>query len=715
VTTITIGDVTGAAEIKVSDTSWAGKSFLESLTAGSAQIVNDLPVRIDAVKFQSQTLGGTFKSPAIALDSERSLTIKAGANCVLTRYTTAESPLLGKDETVPPIPIDKGDYWLSFELDGTFDTTATDKLSSAGFGVSVEGATTVKITAYTPFSGANGLPAFGDALGAALGNFGWLVSATDVRSQKTGTVRVADVSGTVTVSGSYSYPVALNQLSLAEAIVPFQIDINPAITLKVTGSVALTGDYAVRCWRKSESELVLGVFKKHDTTLTAKLTAGAGLQANAGNTDLIATFFSTVSPGIDLAGCGLAKTDPSYKVMDTALTESISHALAVSVNASCAASAGDEAAVVYSIDLTGDAASTDAAIESALAGDWSAIPRLPNARELRNVAGVSHETKTSVCVNLLGLFNYESVADFLRSSTVLHNAEDDGSVTITDKATATRIEVASIPYLADPDKLRRVLYEATISTLAYTAAHGKIAADRKIDQSLLTYHARTSAGALRKELRLAVALGELSEEQLNAIEFASAKPAHVKIDATQSFTAAQAANLFFANPVAHTPRDLEGLKRLGRETLAALLDPNDEIDQRRIHILRDDVAWGRMEDNHFPEDSPASYTDWYDVTFWAKAIHNTAAPLKTVMEALANIDPGTDISHDVEFNKKRKALAKALGDVTSDTHAGFDKGWPIAIMFALGGGNSTAAMTARWDGKIGVPIAGTPRTLTLKA
>ncbi len=700
---ITLGDVTGTAEVEAGDSSLAGKYHLVSLSSGTGSFISDLGQRIDAVKFQSATLGAVFQPPIINLGDQRTLTIKAGANSVLTRYTAADSPLLGSVPTAPEIAIDNGDYWLSFELDGTLDLGEGQKFGS-GFYVKVDLASTVKLTAYTRFTSDPGpLPTLGTAIGTALSNLRVLSTASDVRNLKSGTVCVSDIAGTVTLSGSYSLPIGVNQLALAEALVPYKIEINPALTLKVGGAVALTGDYSVRCWRKSDAELILGLFKKRGTTLRAMFSAGAGLAANVGGTDLIEAFFSAIAPDINLEASGLTKSDPRYSLISKVLNDSINRAFEISANASCAASFGDDAALVYSIDLTGNRPATDAAINDALGGDWSLLSALPNAKELRNVIDHSREIKGILSINLLGLFNYESVEDFIRDSTVLHNFED-GSVTLTNRATARRIAVASTPYLTDPDKLRSVLYEATIATAAYTAAGGKKTEKFGINQSLLMYHARTGAGALKKELRLAVAIGELTPAQLRSIQITNAKPAHVVINASQEITGAQAINLFFSDPVARTPRDLKDLKQLGRRILASLLEPSDPVDQRRIQILNDETTWSHMDnDNQFPQDSPASYSDWYDVTFWAKAIHNTAAPLRTVLQAWDQIPQGTDPSQDANFGVRRNALTKAIGEVTRDTHAAFEKGWPIAVTHALAGGNTGASMTAKWDGIVQIP------------
>jgi hypothetical protein len=319
------------------------------------------------------------------------------------------------------------------------------------------------------------------------------------------------------------------------------------------------------------------------------------------------------------------------------------------------------------------------------------------------VLGTNHENKYTFSINLLGIFDYESMADFVTTCTVLHSS--DGSITITDRVTATRIAVTSMPYLADPQKLRKIMYQALTPTLAYVAAGGTRTIDIDIGQTLLTYYATTNAAQLRKDLLLAVAIGELTQSQLQSLAISNPKPSHVLISASQDIKGVQALGMFFADPKTWAARDLDSLKAMGKEVLASLLDPGDPVDQRRIAILNSAEIWNEMDNNQFPQDSPASYSDWYDITFWANAIHDAAAPLAAALKALAQVPRGDDPSTDANFTRARKNLIKAMNEVAHDTHAAFESGWPIAIMYELAGGGTGASLTANWDGQVHVPIS----------
>ena len=60
---VTIGDVTGTAQVRVDNSSLAGKSELSSVLSNTTKFAKDLLQGIDQVDFQSATLSATFKSP----------------------------------------------------------------------------------------------------------------------------------------------------------------------------------------------------------------------------------------------------------------------------------------------------------------------------------------------------------------------------------------------------------------------------------------------------------------------------------------------------------------------------------------------------------------------------------------------------------------------------------------------------------------------------
>ena len=239
--------------------------------------------------------------------------------------------------------------------------------------------------------------------------------------------------------------------------------------------------------------------------MTASLTAGAGIGLDAGSTDIIAAFFGAVLPGVDLKAAGI--TGDAAETLKPVLKDSIDRSLAISLNLACSATFSDEALVNYSIDLTaGDQIQTDLAIAAALKGDWTALDVLSNARVLRNAMRTTQEYKHKIPINLLGFYNALTVEDYVKSCTILR--DDNGQITIVDKSKASHISVASMPYLAAPDRLQRALSESFLTTVSYAAGLGhSLRTDLSVSQSYFHYQQKAARTDMNGEIRIGEGLG----------------------------------------------------------------------------------------------------------------------------------------------------------------------------------------------------------------
>src|SRR5581483_7664456 len=262
----------------------------------------------------------------------------------------------------------------------------------------------------------------------------------------------------------------------------------PAAPLEIGGEIALTGEFIVRSYRVSPSELNFGVYKKKGVTLTATFTAAAGIEAdNAQGKDLISPFLKAVLPAANARKAGISGDTATE--LNHALKDCLDRSLSIAMNVACSAGHADEAAVLYSINLaSGQDAETDAAIASALKGDWTLLDALPNAKPLRNVLRETKQSKQKININLLGTYNATTVDDYVASCTILH--DENGQLTVTDKVKASRIAAATTPFGADADKLRKALAEATLATLTYAAAStGAQLREFSVNQTYFRYKA----------------------------------------------------------------------------------------------------------------------------------------------------------------------------------------------------------------------------------
>jgi hypothetical protein len=607
----------------------------------------------------------------------------------------------------PAIPIAAGECWVGVEIDGTLGGAVSAAIDGFGVGVAASGA--VVLATYTLMNATSGsFPLLKDCIGTAIQNYSVAASAAAIRKQKAGTVNTTDIGGTVTFTGSYSLPVSVNALASANLPFNYKIEVNPAASVEISGQIAVSGDFIVRSQKLSDTEVRLGVYKKKGTTLTAAITANAGIQADHNSKDLLATFLGAAFGGAEAEIFGIPSSDAA--IFNTVLQESLDRSISIALNLACSASQTHEAAVLYSIDLSaGDAAQTDTAIGTALRGDWTQLDQLPNARALRNVVKASHEFRHKTIINLLGVYNAESVADFVSSCSILH--DENGAVIVTDKASASRIATVQIPYAADPDKLRSALADAFLATVAYSAAaNGKLKATISASQSYFLYERKLARQEMIDAIRLGVQLGLLQSADWSQTLAESPWFGHTRISVTAKYDSDAALHLFFADPATRTIRTQADLERIGRTTMLALIDPADPAGDVRRSVLANDQIWAAMDDTGSvasfktipgltalgPTQIGAVGADWIDVRWWADSMLEISKQLAQLISAI-DASSAADPSADPEFMKNREKVAASLAAVTRRAHAAFVGGWGLAVMAALSA-STALAMDISWDG-----------------
>ncbi len=692
---ISIGDLTGSAQIDVSDTSLTGKTQLTSLTTAASEVVAALPKPVTDPTFKNAKFSAAFEKPSIPLKGN-TVDVKTSVNSTLTVSRDADSPLFGNDD-YDPIAINKSECWVSFELDTLLDASVAVPLPD-GFGVSFEASTAPDFATYILIPAAQAPAAtLAQAITRTLNAFNILDSSGDVLSIPQDVIYTNDLSGTIKTGGSWSLPLAVNQLSLADAKLPFNsnIAVNPALTVSVQGDIAITSEFSVRFRRSAPNLLRIGLYKKRGTTLEASFTASAGLGADKGNKDLISAFFKAVAPGGDFSNLPPGDSAKFQQV----LKDSLDRSLAISLNAACSAAFSDEAAMVYEVDVSAADPATKDAIDGALRGDWTGISTLGNARKIRNVIKDTVEKKFTFTVNFLGLYNYRSVADFVRSMQVITNLED-GSVVITDSVTAKRITTASTPLAADADRLRAALYEAFVATATYKALNAGIgvAATFGATQDLLLYADSMGYRQALKQLNGGELLGVMPATVKTGLSATGAPVHHARFAASCTYDNDHVLRFFFSDSQAFTPRIAADVTKLGRTVLRSLLDPQDPTDQKRIAVLGSDKQWAEMDANP-AKILPPFASDWYDITHWASAITKVGPLLADTINFAKTVagDPTTNAT----FMKKRAALALALDGVTHNTNAAFEKEFPICVMATLAGltpGTTPPVFEAAWNG-----------------
>ncbi|WP_180541617.1 hypothetical protein [Nevskia soli] len=687
---ISIADPTASATLNVKD----GALKLSALKTGVAGFVNRLNEPLSATQFKEATFEPKLTEPKIDLGEHRSLVVKGGESCELHLLRDADKCLFSGD-ACDPVNIAAGEHWMYFQL--ATDMNVAGSLSTAtGFGVSVEVSAKPVLATYARFPKSSPEVSLHDALAQTLSEFEILRSSADVMDAPLDTVHVCDLAGSMKFSGSFSVPFACNQLSLADEKLPFNqnVQLSPALKMTVSGAIALAGEFRFRVHRTGATTVQIGLYKKRATTLSVSFNAGAGLTADVGKTDLIAALFGALAPNVDVKPASLPPAEAEG--IKKALKDSIANSLAIGVNVACSAATADEAAILYAVDVSTNQDETARAIDLALRGDWTAIAACANAKSVRNIITETVTTGTTFKVNALGIYNYESAEEFIRSSSIL--ISDDGSVTITDKAKADWIAVASTPYVADAKRLRLALHQGFLATATWKALHSgaKLDAAFAAQQDFFVYQQKMSAHDARKNLLTGVFLGLVPESLIS--EAPRSAVSHARFDASADYSDDGVLKLFLADVQERTPRDTNSYVNLGRRVMAALLDSTDTVDNQRQQLLRSDPEWNQLASQE-PKPQGPSYSDWYDITMWSGAFAAVGPALRNALEA-ADACAG-DPAKDVDFMQKRKHLAHEMANAAKQLHAAFEPGWPMALCVALCGGSGSGVALgfhAAWNG-----------------
>lgn len=692
--------------VQLADDSPFTRSKLLHLKSLDQSLKNEIDKPIDQTFLKGFTFGADWSSPTATFGGVANVAGGVGVCGTVSIARPADKKLFGDDDFSPEIDIGADQCWIGVEIDATAD--AGVKASADGFGIGLSGTAKLGMTAYTRISKSGGqFPVLLDGLKAALDGYYIAATADALRAMPAGTVCVNELTGSVTLSGSYQLPVSINALASADLPFNYKISVQPEATVKLAGSIALCGDMIVRAHKAAPDSLVIGVYKKKGTTLSASFTAGAGVEVDEGTTDLAAAVLGAVFPGVNCKGAGISEDNAAG--LDDALKDSIDHSLSVSVNLSCSAATTDEAAVIYQVDLgKGSLDDTNAALKSALGGDWTLLSELPNAQRLRDIVKDAKEYKHKIAVNLFGLYNAEEVDTYVKSCTILH---EGGQLSVIDKLKATRISVGSTPYAANPDKLRTALAQDFVVTVTYAVVAQKLQPDLTIQQTYFAYDKALARQKMKDQILLGAALQLLQPAEWTATLAATPVFPHAHISASAKYNNAGVLNLFFTDSARHTPRSAPEFEHTGREAMIATLDPGDDSAPQRLAVLKDDRLWAAMDANgdkgafntipglaQLPLPTlEAVGTDWEGIAWWAGTMANVAPKLTDMLACIATI-PGGDFSTNPVFMSKREALQAVLGNVVKDTHAAFVEGWGMAVVFALAGAGSQRSMDIRWTG-----------------
>ena len=689
-----------SASVDVSDSAPLSLASLKALKFSSLPIVSDFGKPLDRFPLDRVDVGLDLGAAGTVIGSGVLLGLSGGVNAGFTIKNSGQVTLFEADEFAPMLTIGTGECWGGLTVDVTLNETVGAS-SPAGFGVFAKAGTSVALSTYVRFPEVGtGMPSFADGLKRILESYSFATKPEQLRAIPVGVAHVSEASGSVSLGAFYAFPIEVNPL--ASVGMPFNLSqvVSPRAGAALSAEVTLEGCFVLRVYRSGKDKLVVGLYKKRETSLSAVLTAAAGMgvsfgnQGNGGAPDVLSKVLDAVLPGANVDQMSL--DDETRQELNDGLKHCADHSLSIALNVCCTATDSDEAAVIYELDFgSGDPVATDKAVAAALKGDWSRLAELSNARELRHVLREAKDRNHKLRVNLLGFYNAGSIADYLRTTTVLR--DENGQVTIVDKDSAKTLTTGSAPYAAKAEKLRFVLAQAFVATVTYGACASKAGLSSfNVTQSILKYRAQASKADFNSELALAKVFGFAMDSDLEGIVRSNMPLTHNQMYVSANYDYEAVCRLFYQDVEQRKPYAASVIDGIGRDTKIKLLDPTGATSPQRRMALSDDAIWAAMNAcgnvaifKQLPGLArfstaaiQAISADWIDIRWWSDAMQELPAHLTAVLNASAK-STTSNPSEDAALVSAHRALSEALSRVMGKTHSAFNDGWPVAVMYCL--------------------------------
>ena len=660
-------------------------------------------VPLTAFPLKSAQVGLAFKEPATVSSTSPQLAGSAAVDGSLCVF--AAGKLFDPDPFANPIEIPAGRAYLGLGLQVSVSPGVNIPVGEfvAGF----TAGTTVTLTHYKSFQTTSTAPTFAAALEASLQDFAIPLSVDDMGSLGVGDVATMAGNCTLKLCGTINLLASVNPLATLSTPALPGVAVKAGAVIDITATLAIHGDFEVRVHKVADTTVRLGFYRKRGTDFTVQVTPSIGVTAGTTNTDFISAILGAVSPSPfptadELEQAGLTKE--KQQVVVSALKNAVQRQIELAVQAEIQLLATDESAFLYEINLQGLEPGGKAALEKALRLDLTTLlgpPGTPPSgiTEIQSILTSTRKTGHTFSINVLGIYNYASVNDLLLKGTVLTDASS-GAVVITDEANATRVSGA-INFLADSDKLRKVLAQSLLITAAYRCS-GLIAHGPALKASYWHFasHAKTDRQTMGAYLDSLLALGLITkadeDARLSNLNDFGSSTCYISTDYDDSLSQ----SLYLRAD--GQPRGIDEFERIGRQALQEVLHANAD-DGYRLSALVSDAAWQDVKTTGgtlnnlakvFPDLDPETQIpnvagDYRLIEWWADTMSKLAVTLSASRRFFAQDPPPA--TNSPAFKKAQDDLWHRMAEVAANTHDRFGDPWGLIAMDLASGQRSQAS------------------------
>ena len=653
--------------------------------------VQDVP--LTGFPLKSTEIGVNFTEPTALASTSPQFAGSVAASASLS--VIAGGKLFDPDPFDCPIDVPSGHAYLGLGIKASPAPGLQMTSGKLDFGFAVR--SSLSLWNYKSFATTTTSPTFKAALQAGVQEYVIPLTLDDVAAMGVGDVATIEGTGSLQVSGTLNLLTAVNPLvSLSSSALPTSLSIQEGASVDVSVGFTIKGDLQIRVQRVDAATVRLGFYRKRGADLTIDVNPSVGVTAGTSSTDFISAILGAIGPSpfpstADLEKAGL--TEDKQDAVVSALKAGVQRSLALAVQAELHALASQEAAFLYEVSLHELEPEGVNAIQNALRLNLSALsvsaPALPKGiREVRSVLATTRSKAHTIKLNLLGIYNFDSTNDLTLKSTVLTDPAS-GAIVITDSAGAKRI-AGAVNYLANPDKLRKVLAESFLITAAYRGS-GLIthAPSLKVSYWHFAEHASTDRSTMAAGLLVLDRLGLVSAAQEQQSLASTEAFGHSSFYVSTDYDDALSESLFLQSD--RQPRGLDEYESIGRQALELLIVPGSD-DSFRLQALQDDAVWQKVKATGgtvvnlaqvFPRldansQIPFIAGDYVLIEWWATAMFKLAQSLSAAKRFFSQQPPPA--ANSAAAKQAQAELWRQMAEVASNTHDRFSDPWGLLAM-----------------------------------
>ena len=648
-------------------------------------------------------VGLTFTQPTSVSSTSPQFAGCAGVSGTLC--VIASGKLFDPDPFDSPIEVPSGRAYLGLGVKINVAPKVDINAGKLAFGFTL--GSTVCMSHYQSFATTATTPTFQAALQASLQNYVIPFGPDDFAALGVGDVAVIEGTGSLQVSGTVNLLTSVNPLvSVSSATLPTTLQIQGGPQISITATFTITGDLQIRVQKVDAGTVRMGFYRKRGAEFDVLVNPQVGITAGTSSTDFISKVLGAIGPNPFPSADQLEKaglTEEKQEAIVGALKAAIERSLALSIQEELQLIASQEAAFLYEISLNDLGVDGRTAIQGALRLNLSALtgsaqPLPHGIREIQNLFTTTRTKRHTLKLNLLGIYNFDSISDLTLKGTVLTDPAS-GEVLITDAATATRVS-GTVNFLADSDKLRKVLAQSFLITAAYRCS-GLIVHSPSLKASYWHFdeHATTDHPTMAAYLNVLTSLRLISAAQ----EQQSLAPAgdfgrstfYVSTDYDDALSQA----LFLGSD--GQPRALDEYEEIGRNAMKMLILPDGE-DKFRLPALNAAI-WPQVKETGgtlvnlaqlFPNLDPQSQIpvisgDYVAIEWWATTMAGMGKSLGAAKRVFSQNPPPAKGSP--AFEKAQADLWNHMADVARKTHDRFSDPWGLLAMDLASGQKSAAS------------------------